>query len=85
MKTFDEAAKYAKKLNGKKALGHDDWRVPTKAELDMLFQNREKGALKGTFDFTGSYPFGWYWWSTPNLATYAYGQRFSDGLSLLRT
>ena len=44
---FNEAAKYAAKLD---AHGHEDWRVPTKAELDVLFQNREKGALKGTFN-----------------------------------
>jgi hypothetical protein len=44
---FNEAAKYAADLN---AYGHSDWRVPTQAELDVLFQNREKGALKGTFN-----------------------------------
>jgi hypothetical protein len=46
----------------------------------VLFQNREKGALKGTFNVTGSYPSGWYWSGTPLLDYLAYGQRFSDGL-----
>lgn len=79
MMTFNEAAQYAKDLNGVKTLGHDDWRVPTKAELNVLFQNRDKGALKGTFDLTGSYPSGWYWSDTPFRVNVAYGQRFSDG------
>jgi hypothetical protein len=35
--TFDEAAEYAKELD---AQGHKDWRVPAKAELNVLFQNR---------------------------------------------
>jgi hypothetical protein len=88
--TFNEAAQCAKNLNILKYLGHDDWRVPTKAELNVLFENREKGALKGTFKLTGSDPSGWYWSGTPfddsNYAYkpfddhYAYCQRFSDGL-----
>src|SRR5438105_898104 len=35
--TFNEAAAYAKKLDED---GHKDWRVPTKAELNVLFNNR---------------------------------------------
>jgi hypothetical protein len=79
-KTFNEAAQYAKDLNAAKTLGHDDWRVPTKAELNVLFENREKGALKGTFNVTGSNPSGWYWSGTPYGGGNAYSQRFSDGL-----
>jgi hypothetical protein len=60
---FNAAAKYAKKL---KAHGHNDWRVPSKAELNVLFQNREKGALKGALNLTGSLPDGWYWSSSFN-------------------
>jgi hypothetical protein len=78
--TFNDAAKYAKKLNSDKTLGHDDWRVPTQAELNVLFQNREKGALKGTFNVTGSFSSGWYWSGTPLTSNYAYCQHFSDGL-----
>lgn len=74
---FNAAAKYAKnfEVDGKKG-----FRVPSKAELDVLFQNREKGALKGTFNLTGSDPAGWYWSGTPYGKYSAYGQRFSDGL-----
>jgi hypothetical protein len=79
--TFNEAAKYAKKLNAAKALGHDDWRVPTKAELNTLFENREKGALNGTFNATGI-PAGYYWSGTPINGVVAYGQLFSDGLQI---
>ena len=76
---FNRAEQYAKKLNAEKSLGHDDWRVPTKAELDTLSWNREKGALKGTFN-TGSDASGWYWSGTPVTVNFAWGQRFRDGL-----
>ena len=77
--TFNGAAKYAKTLNESKILGHDDWRVPTEAELNVLFQNKDKGALKGTFNLTVLTPAGWYWSSTPNDGNFAWQQRFSDG------
>jgi hypothetical protein len=65
---------------GRLAGGHNDWRLPSKRELDVLFENREQGALKGTFNLTGSYPAGWYWSGTPYNINNAYGQRFSDGI-----
>ncbi len=74
---FNKAAKYA---TGLQVGDKKDFRVPSKAELNVLFQNREKGALKGTFNLTGSTPAGWYWSGTPNYGINAYGQRFSDGL-----
>jgi hypothetical protein len=74
--TFNKAQKYAKNLN---AHGHKDWCLPTKAELNVLFENREKGALKGTFNLTGSECAGDYWSSTPNGDGHVWGQRFSDG------
>lgn len=43
----DDAAAYAKDLN---VGGKKDFRVPTIDELNVLFANREKGALKGTFN-----------------------------------
>jgi Protein of unknown function (DUF1566) len=71
--TFNEARKYAKKLD---AHGHNDWRVPSKAELNELFNNR---AAIGGFNVTGSYPAGWYWSGTQFLAWNALAQRFSEG------
>ena len=70
---FNKAQKYAANLN---AYGRQDWRVPTKAELSVLFHNR---AAIGGFNVTGSNPAGWYWSATPYLIWYAWGQRFSDG------
>jgi hypothetical protein len=74
--TFNEAAKYAKTINTQKAFGHDDWHVPTKAEFNVMFNNR---AAIGGFDVSGSYPAGWYWSSRRDVAWGAWGQRFSDG------
>ncbi|HUZ46756.1 MAG TPA: DUF1566 domain-containing protein [Terriglobia bacterium] len=74
---FNEAAKYASKLD---AHGHKDWRLPTKNELNVLYQNRDKGKLKGTFNETGSYPAGWYWSSSQTYYNGAWAQRFSDGV-----
>ena len=71
--TFNEAQRYAAKLD---AHGHKDWRVPTKAELNVLFNNR---AAIGSFDISGSNPAGWYWSSTQDNRWDAWGERFSDG------
>jgi hypothetical protein len=61
--------------------GHKEWRVPTKGELNVLFQNR---AAIGGFNESGSYPAGWYWSSSHYDDPYgnAWAQRFSDGLQL---
>jgi len=55
------AMKFAADLD---ANGHEDWRLPTKTELDVLFENRRKGALKGTFDESDGRPSGIYWSSS---------------------
>ena len=71
--TFNQAQKYAERLD---AHGHKDWRVPTKAELNVLFKNR---AAVGGFNETGSEPAGWYWSSSQYDYYDAWDQRFSDG------
>lgn len=73
--TFNQAAEYARQLNAQKYLGHDDWRVPTSGELDVLFNNR---TAIGGFNETGLVPAGWYWSSSPILIL-GWAQRFSDG------
>ena len=67
------AMKYAAKLD---AHGHTDWRVPTKAELNVLFNNR---AAIGGFKVSGSNPAGWYWSSTESYDRTWDIRRFSDG------
>src|ERR1039458_642118 len=74
--TFNEAAKYAKNLD---AHGHHDFHAPSKGELNVLFETRNKGKLAGTFNETGSYPAAWYWSSSQVDGGYASDQRFSDG------
>jgi hypothetical protein len=73
--TFHQANSACNNLD---AHGRQDWRVPTKAELNVLFRNR---AAIGGFDTTGSYPAGWYWSSSHyDLSDDgAWTQRFSDG------
>ena len=56
--------------------GHNDLRVPTAAELNLLFNNR---VAIGGFDASGSNPAGWYWSSSQDDEWDARGQRFSDG------
>jgi hypothetical protein len=56
----------------------DGSRVPSREELNQLYDANDKGALKDTFNVTGSYPAGWYWSSTEDV-NYAWGLRFSDG------
>jgi hypothetical protein len=70
---WQEAMEYAAKLDSH---GHQDWRVPTKSELNVLFNNR---ATIGGFDVSGSSPAGWYWSSRESHNLLAWGQSFSDG------
>ena len=75
--TFNEAQKYAETTNAQNPLGHDDWHVPTKNELNVLFNNR---SAIGGFDVSGSFSTGWYWSSSQdNRVRGAWEQRFSDG------
>ncbi len=53
-------------------------RVPSQDELDQIYAARDKGALKETFNITGSNPAGWYW-SSRGFNLNAWAQRFSDG------
>jgi len=67
------AMKYAEKFD---AHGHKDWRVPTKREINVLFNN---GAAIGGFNASGSFPAGWYWSSVEHDKYGAIAQRFIDG------
>ena len=71
--TFNQAQENAVKLD---ARGRRDWRVPTKDELNVLYQNR---AAIGGFEESGSELLGWYWSSSPYSHRSAWAQRFSDG------
>jgi hypothetical protein len=75
--TFNDAQKYAATLD---AHGHKDWHVPTKAELNVLFNNR---AAIGRFDISGFTPAGWYWPASHGNEWGAWEQRFSDGDQIL--
>ena len=70
---WKQAMKYAEELD---AHGHRDWRVPTKGELNVLFQNR---AAIGRFNVSGSDLAGRYWSSTESNGNHAWGQLFSNG------
>lgn len=72
--TFIEAKNYAARLD---AHGHHDWRVPTKAELNVLFNNR---AAIGGVGPSISDPLACHWSSSTISEFFAPGQRFSDGL-----
>jgi hypothetical protein len=71
---WKQAMAYAARLD---AHGHQDWRVPTKGELNVLFQNR---AAVGGFNETDEYPAGWHWSATPFNFGLEWAQRFGDGL-----
>ena len=57
----------------------DGSRVPSREELDQIYDARDQGALKDTFNLTGSGPAGWYWASSQCNSYYAWSQVFSDG------
>src|SRR5204863_8298587 len=78
------AARRVGELNATKALGHDDWQIPTLEQLKILYQNQKAGALKGSFKTAASSgsdcPF-WYWSSTEHRdsSSCVHAVRFSDG------
>ena len=53
--------------------------VPSREELNQIYEARNEGALKCTFNTAGSHPAGWYWSSSQDGKYYAWAQRFSDG------
>jgi hypothetical protein len=74
--TFNQAQDHAAALGALAAHGYNDWRLPTKNELKMIFDNR---AAIGGFDQSGVLPGGWYWSLSQDASFSAWCQRFSDG------
>src|SRR5215472_13258537 len=74
--TFNAAGEYARKLNIEKYLGYDNWHLPSKAELNVLFNNRAAigGFCKGT-----SSTLDWYAAPDQDDSFFVWGQRFTDG------
>lgn len=75
---FNQAADYAKNLN---LHGHNDWQVPDKEMLNIMYQNKHTGAFRGTYDESGSFTAGYYWSSTELRvhSDVAWRQRFVGG------
>ena len=74
--TFNQAAAMANNLE---AHGYRDWRAPSRGELNVLYENRNKGKLAGTFNETGSGHAGWYWSSSQQFDNGAWDQGFREG------
>ncbi len=86
MMDFNDAAAAVRKLNANKALGHDDWQIPSLETVCVLYKNKNEGALKRTFNTSSKrsppvFP-GWYWSSTTenhDIWPGVHFVRFSDG------
>ena len=77
IRNWSESASYCTSLL---AYGHQDWRMPTKDELSVLFNNSvENGGGIPGFNLTGIRPAGWYWSSTPFDGFNAWTQNFRTG------
>lgn len=63
--TFNEAAKYAQKMNTENYLGYSDWRVPTIEELRILTKYKDMPSLKDTFSELVCTDAAQYWSSEP--------------------
>jgi len=73
---WEKATKYVKGLSSH---GYDDWKLPSKKEMQVLFENKEKGSLKGTFNQSVFIGRGSYWTAEEKDRNYAYYQCFKDG------
>jgi Protein of unknown function (DUF1566) len=69
---WNEAMEFARKK---------DARLPSKMELTQIYEAKDEGALKNTFNLSGSRHDGWYLSATEirDDARYAWGQRFDNG------
>lgn len=79
--TLKNAMEYASKLD---AYGHNDWRVPTRSELRVLFKNRAAiGGFHRREDSGQYYPSWCYWSLTPATGFFDMGgsscQEFDHG------
>jgi hypothetical protein len=52
--------------------GYSDWFLPSKDELNLMYQNLEAAGI-------GGFEYGWYWSSSEVSNNYAWGQNFGDG------
>jgi hypothetical protein len=77
--TFDEAFEAAARM--KKQPGRENAHVPTPEELNVnLYQNKDEGSLRGTFNGPGSRITSCYRSSSPYGGDSACAQWFDDGL-----
>jgi hypothetical protein len=67
--TWDRAITAARNYQGG---GYSDWRLPTKDELNLIYQNLRAKNI-------GNLGNDWYWSSSEGDINYAWIQRFSDG------
>lgn len=75
-KTFNEASEYTAELCRARALGHDDWRLPTREELAYIFAIKKDGPLSEAFNTSASV---WYWSSSPDVESKVWQKRFDSG------
>jgi fibronectin type 3 domain-containing protein len=67
--SWSEALTLARNYKGG---GYSDWRLPTKDELNLVYQNLRAKNI-------GNLGNNWHWSSSENYSTDAWGQDFSDG------
>ena len=70
--TWNEAKQVCKNYRGG---GYDDWYLPSKDELNLLYKNLAQTKMIPAR--------GWYWSSSQNSDGLAYGQRFNDGVQFI--
>jgi len=81
--TWEEAKEYAKNL---RLGGFDDWRLPTRAELEILITEKSSKNLKEEAHFIDARfienmpKYSWFWSSEERDFSYAWGICFSDDI-----
>lgn len=76
--TWADGKRYCENLE---ANGHDDWTLPTKDQLNHLYEKRNTGVFAGTFNERAFSTADWYWSFTEHASnsSSAWNQRFTDG------
>lgn len=83
---FNEAGKHMAQINKDKVFGQQDWRLPSKAELSLLYHNRNKGHLKRTFESKATGTDDFYVSASQTFCPNgSWVQRFADGEQDIQT
>jgi hypothetical protein len=69
VESLEQIGKAAQRCDSLSLKGYDDWFLPSKDELNLMYRNLHRGA--------GEFSHSWYWSSSQHSNSYSWVQNFS--------